>query len=1123
LVPFCRFSVLILVSLAKEKLMKSRRSWFGWRFVHRVLVVFVVLALLPLPVFADTVIPDGDGLVPVATNNVNFGTICAGTTTTKSVLLAVERQRVSGNPNGLTFANGSVVRFVVWTFNGTPFSPAATANTTITMPGNWVTISNGTLSGSASATVTIAAPLNTPNNTTYTGNVLFAAQGVNPNGQFHQVFGNLPVRATIVRCDTSAPVLNLPADQTVEATGPGGAVVTFSATATDANPTNPPVTCTPASGSTFPIATTAVSCAATDAAGNSANGTFNVTVRDTTPPAVGQPVNVTMEAAGPDGAAVTFAAPTATDIVDGGRPVTCLPVSGTVFPLGNTTVTCTAADMRNNTGVSSFTVKVQDTTAPVLVVPDDITAEAVDANGAPVSYAASANDVVSGAILPACTPPSGSIFPLTTSPVNCTATDAANNSVSAGFNVIVRDTTPPVLTLPASFDVEATGAAGAAVDYPTSALDAVSGSTAVTCSPAAGSVFPLGETTVSCTSADGSGNVGGGSFVVTVKDTTAPNLVVPPDQRLEATSPAGAAATFGASATDAVDANPLVACSATSGATFPLGTTTISCTARDAAGNEAQGSFVIIVEDTTAPTLNGVPPGGTVEATGPGGIVANFTVTASDIADPDVTASCIPSAGTTIPLGITNFTCTATDDSGNTATAAFAITVVDTTPPVLTVPDSQVLEATSPSGAAATFAAAGAVDVVDPAPTVSCDALSGATFPLGTTTVTCTAVDFTGNSVQAGFTIQVRDTTAPTWTADATSTQAEATGPNGAVVNYGSPTAADAVSPPVVVCAPPSGSQFALGATSVTCTATDAAGNAATKSFNVAVVDSIAPAVTCGAADGVWRATDAAIACTASDGGSGLLNAGDAAFTLNTNVAPGTETDNAVTNSREVKDIAGNTATAGPISGNRVDKKAPAIAITVPAAGSYVLNGAAAANYGCTDGGSGVANCTGPVGSGANIDTATPGAKTFTVTARDAVGNQDSRGVAYTVVYASGSSCLGSPSRGILQPVNADGSSVFKQGSTVPAKFRVCDANGNSIGTPGVVTSFTAASSSNASASIVNETIVSTTPDTAFRWDAAAQQWIFNISTKGLKAGLRYNYTVGLNDGSQITFSFTLR
>jgi hypothetical protein len=86
--------------------------------------------------------------------------------------------------------------------------------------------------------------------------------------------------------------------------------------------------------------------------------------------------------------------------------------------------------------------------------------------------------------------------------------------------------------------------------------------------------------------------------------------------------------------------------------------------------------------------------------------------------------------------------------------------------------------------------------------------------------------------------------------------------------------------------------------------------------------------------------------------------------------------------------------------------------------------------------------------------------------------------------------------------VNADGSSLFKQGSTVPAKFRVCDANGNSIGMPDVVTSFRLIKAvSGLDFSPVDKAVVSTTPDTAFRW-SAADQWIFNINTKSKMRGV---------------------
>jgi len=94
------------------------------------------------------------------------------------------------------------------------------------------------------------------------------------------------VGAAQTQKDTIPPQLNLPAEITEEATGPDGRTVNFEATATDEDPTSPDVTCSPASGSTFPIGETTVACSATDAAGNKAGGTFKIIVSDTTAPEV---------------------------------------------------------------------------------------------------------------------------------------------------------------------------------------------------------------------------------------------------------------------------------------------------------------------------------------------------------------------------------------------------------------------------------------------------------------------------------------------------------------------------------------------------------------------------------------------------------------------------------------------------------------------------------------------------------------------------------------------------------------------------------------------------------------------------------------------------------------------
>src|SRR5437016_3852439 len=130
-----------------------------------------------------------------------------------------------------------------------------------------------------------------------------------------------------------------------------------------------------------------------------------------------------------------------------------------------------------------------------------------------------------------------------------------------------------------------------------------------------------------------------------------------------------------------------------------------------------------------------------------------------------------------------------------------------------------------------------------------------------------------------------------------------------------------------------------------------------------------------------------------------------------------------------------------------------------------------------------------------------------------------------SITYVTGGMCAGDVAHQIRQPINADGSSVWKQSATVPAKFAVCDANGVSIGTP-VVTSFNLIAIVHGTTTNVDESPASTTPDTAFRWDPTGQQWIFNISTKSAPvnvANQTYMFQILLNDGSIINFQFGLK
>ncbi len=314
--------------------------------------------------------------------------------------------------------------------------------------------------------------------------------------------------------------------------------------------------------------------------------------------------------------------------------------------------------------------------------------------------------------------------------------------------------------VPGNITVEATGPAGAVVDYPTPTLtDLVDPAPTLTATPASGSTFLLGRTTVTVTATDHSGNSTSAHFIITVQDTTPPVISnVPPNQTVEATGPAGAVVSYASpTATDLVDPNPTITATPPSGSTFPLGTTTVIVTATDHSGNSTTAHFTIDVQDTTPPVLANVPANQTVEAIGPAGALVTYaSPTATDLVDPNPTITATPPSGSTFPLGTTTVTVTATDHSGNSTTAHFTIDVQDTTPPVLAnVPANLTVTGAGPSGAVVTYANATATDLVDPNPVVTATPPSGSTFPLGTTTVTVTATDQAGNATSATFTVTV--------------------------------------------------------------------------------------------------------------------------------------------------------------------------------------------------------------------------------------------------------------------------------------------------------------------------------------------------------------------------------
>jgi hypothetical protein len=404
--------------------------------------------------------------------------------------------------------------------------------------------------------------------------------------------------------------------------------------------------------------------------------TFMVDVVTNTPPVLTMPAPISVEATGPAGAAVSYTA-SATDAEDNPDPTpTCSPASGATFPLGTTNVSCSVTDSGGLTAMGAFPVTVRDTTAPALTLPGPISAEATSPVGATVSFGASATDIVDPAPAVACAPPSGSDFALGTTTVDCTATDASGNQSAGSFPVTVVDTTAPTLSVPAGVSEEATGPSGAAVTYAASATDVADPAPAVLCSPGSGSTFALGTTSVTCTATDASGNVATAAFDVVVGDSGVPSLVLPGTLTAEATGPSGAAVSFTVTTTDTVDPVPVVTCSQASGSMFGLGTTSVACTATDASGNHAWGSFDVVVRDTTPPAMTGVPADISVSTTNAAGRSVSWSSpSATDAVSGGVAVDCSPSSGSTFAVGTKTVACTATDPAGNGTTRSFTVTV----------------------------------------------------------------------------------------------------------------------------------------------------------------------------------------------------------------------------------------------------------------------------------------------------------------------------------------------------------------------------------------------------------------------------------------------------------------
>jgi hypothetical protein len=688
--------------------------------------------------------------------------------------------------------------------------------------------------------------------------------------------GNTSTCTTVLTVqDNTAPVITCPANLVLNNdVDKCSAVATWvDAVATD-NCGAPTLTRSGlAPGATVNVGTPqTVTYTATDLAGNTAVCSFTVTVVDAQlPNAVCKDITVDLSATPVSGGTVTVTAA----MIDGGSTDNCpgLTRAGsatyTCNNLGNNDLVLTVTDASLNQSTCMARVIVRDVTKPTIVCPAaqnlvlNATCEAVIPALVPTTLtdncsATSSQFPTAGTVVSALD--NDQIL------VVLTAVDPSGNTSTCTTVLTVKDNTAPAIICPANLtlnnDVDKCSAVATWVDAV--ATDNCGATTLTRSGLAPGATVTVGfPQTVTYTATDLAGNTASCVFTVSVVDAQMPKIFCPGGTQTFNVN-AGLCTWAGITAVNATatdncalatpngltySATGLTPSTGTTlvGVLFPLGNTTVTWTAVDAAGNSITCSFRVVIVDNIKPVINCPAAQDIIAGANCTAIVPALNATATDNCG-SVTVVQFPAAGTVIGAldgDQTTVVFTATDASGNTSTCTTVLTVQDQTAPVITCPAPLVLNNdVDKCSAVATWVDAVATDNCGAATITRSGLAPGATVNVGAPqTVTYTATDLAGNTAVCSFTVSVVDAQAPnavckdiTVNLSAT-TGAGAVTVTGAQINGGSTDNCTAAGSLVLA---PSTTNYTctnVGDNNITLTVTDAAGNTSTCVATVTVKD----------------------------------------------------------------------------------------------------------------------------------------------------------------------------------------------------------------------------------------------------------------------------------------------
>lgn len=611
--------------------------------------------------------------------------------------------------------------------------------------------------------------------------------------------------------------------------------------------------------SSFPVGNTTVTWTALDNAGNSSTCTQTVTVVDNQNPTISCPSNINMVASsGQCGRVITFSAPTTTDNCTGQTvQQTAGLASGSFFAVGTQTLTFVVTDASSNTATCSFTVTVTDNQPPVFLnCPVDFTVDSDPGEcDAVVTYVnLLANDNCDGPVTPVLNTglASGATFPIGDTQVSYTATDVAGNIGTCSFTVTVVDEEAPQMNCPSDQTVTFNGSCQYQILNYTGQVgflqDNCDASPTVTQNPAPNTII-TGSTVITMTATDDDGNAASCTFSINPNDIVDPTIICPGNQPITVNSICQFTLPdyTGTAATDDCDPSPAVTQTPSIGSILTA-STVVTLTATDDAGNTGTCTFNAYPADNTAPTIS--CPSNQPEVFGAGCqfVLPNYTglSSTSDNCDNSVLVTQSPSPGSSI-TGAQTITLTAVDDNSNSSQCTFSVLPVDNTAPTVTCPSDQSVSfnAQCQYTIGSYVGMGSATDACDANPVISQSPVSGTSVG-GSTVVTLTATDASGNAGTCTFSVIPSDNTGPSLTCPADQTVSFSASCQYTLLSYtGMATASDNCDGTPTLSQSPTASTVVTGTTVVTITATDDDLNTTTCTFSVIPNDVTNPTISC--------------------------------------------------------------------------------------------------------------------------------------------------------------------------------------------------------------------------------------------------------------------------------------